>query len=93
MTHPELKTKAVSDVTHFSICLHSRARVRVRVRVHSKNPSQASQRHGCREATNMAEKQEARFRTLVEYVQELARQHNEVGDMRTARVERHRRRR
>ncbi|HEY4740403.1 MAG TPA: hypothetical protein VIH76_07405 [Candidatus Acidoferrales bacterium] len=41
----------------------------------------------------MAEKQEARFRTLVEYVQELARQHNEVGDMRTARVERHRRRR
>ena len=76
MTHPVLKTKGVTDVTHFSICLYSR--VRVRVRVHSKNPSQASQRHGCREATNMTEKQEAQFRNLIEYAQELARQHNEV---------------
>jgi len=54
----------------------------------------------------MTEKQEAQFRKLIEYVQEFARQHNEVGDMRTARgaelglqavlhvrAERHRRRR
>jgi|HubBroStandDraft_6_1064221.scaffolds.fasta_scaffold5199068_2 hypothetical protein len=33
----------------------------------------------------MTEKQEAQFRKLIEYVRELARQHNEVGDMRTAR--------
>ncbi len=33
----------------------------------------------------VTEKQEAQFRKLIEYVQELARQHNEVGDMRTAR--------
>lgn len=32
----------------------------------------------------MTEKQEAQFRKLIEYVQQLARQHNEVGDMRTA---------
>jgi hypothetical protein len=41
----------------------------------------------------MTEKQEAQFRKLIEYVQELARQHNEVGGLRTARAERHGRRR
>jgi hypothetical protein len=54
----------------------------------------------------MTEKQEAQFRKLIEYEEELARQHNGFGDMRTARgaelglqavlhvcAERHRRRR
>jgi hypothetical protein len=54
----------------------------------------------------MTEKQEAQFGKLIEYAQELARQHNEVGDTRTTRgaelrlqavphvrAERHRRRR